>query len=68
MMIETIAMWVVCFALGLLIGYEIGNHAKHKAVEAPTPVLPDYDVNNPINANGRRGETVEICGAEWTRM
>ena len=65
---ELIAMSVLCMVLGLLIGYEIGNHAKHKAVEAPTPVLPDYDVNNPINANGRRGETVEICGAEWTRM
>lgn len=31
--------------------------------EAPTP---DFDVSNPIN--GRRGQTVEICGATWYRM
>ena len=33
--------------------------------EAPTP---DYDVNNPINGKGHRGEIVNVCGADMVRM
>lgn len=73
MMVETIAMWVVCFALGLLIGYEVG-HKKGEGCrvkgedndthdDAP---VPDFDVNNPIN--GRYAEAVEIDGHVFWRM
>lgn len=64
---EVAALSAVCLALGLVIGYEWGKHGT-KNHDAPVPVMPDYDVNNPINANGRRGEVVEMCGAKWTVM
>jgi hypothetical protein len=64
-MLEIGVLSAICMAIGLLIGYEIGAHKK---TDAPAPVLPDYDVNSPINARGRRGEKVMICGSEFTRM
>lgn len=61
------ALSAVCLALGLVIGYEWGKHgAKNR--DAPMPVMPDYDVDNPINAKWQRGQVVEICGAKWTVM
>lgn len=62
-MLETGALCGVCIAIGLVIGYEWGEH-KSKRREAPAPIIPDYDPNNPMNGHVKR-ETVYICGREW---
>ena len=58
------AVGFLMLAVGMVIGYEWASRKPEKA-EAP---VPDYDVNNPINARGHRGEVVEICGVPMTRM
>ena len=63
-MITTVIICLVCLALGMVFGYEWASKTPKKD-ESP---VPDYDVNNPINANGRRGEIVEICGKQFVRM
>ena len=55
----------VVYMLGMVIGFEWGQKYKRKQREAPTP---DYDVNNPINGKGHRGEIVNVCGADMVRM
>lgn len=61
----SVAIWVMYLALGLVIGYERGRKAERKKATSEPPI-PDYDANNPINS--RRGEVVNICGAEFVRM
>ena len=63
---ELAALCLVVFALGVVIGYEWGSRSG-KTQRADTPI-PDYDPENPINANGPRGEVVNICGSDWVRM
>ena len=58
----TLTFLVFTLLLGFWAGYSMGKGSKKKA---ETPV-PDYDANNPINS--RRGEVVNICGAEFVRM
>lgn len=53
--------------MGLVVGYEWGAKKATRKEQHDAPV-PDYDVNNPINARGHRGEVVEICGVPMTRM
>ena len=55
---------LLCVALGMVIGYEWASRTPVK----DTAPVPDYDVNNPINARGHRGEVVEICGKPFVRM
>lgn len=63
---EIVALSVVCLALGLVIGYEVGEKRSVKR-DAPAPVVQDYDPNNPINGQIKR-EKVVICGREWEIM
>lgn len=62
---ELILAMMIIFASGLVIGFEWGDKRKRKPVETP---IPDYDVNNPINGKGHRGEIVNVCGADMVRM
>lgn len=56
----------LCMVIGVIIGFEWGEH-KARKVEAPVPVVPDYDPDNPMNGKIKR-ETVVICGREWEIM
>ena len=58
----TLAFLVFTLLLGFWAGYSMGKGSKKK----PETPIPDYDANNPINS--RRGEVVNICGAEFVRM
>lgn len=60
------ALSALCMVIGAVIGYEWGEH-KARKVEAPVPVTPDYDPDNPMNGGIKR-ETVVICGREWEIM
>ena len=64
---EIAALSLVVLAVGLLIGYEWGKRHENRRHEC-LAALDDYDVLNPINANGHRGEVVNICGQDWVRM
>lgn len=64
---EIAALSAVVLAIGLVSGYEWGKKAEHKRHEC-LMMLDDYDPNNPINANGHRGEIVHVCGVDWVRM
>ena len=60
-----VIFFVLGIALGLLLGYSLGQWHEKKDNKAP---MPDYDVNNPINGGSRRGETVQICGHTFWRI
>ena len=62
---ELAVFGLICAAIGAAFGYVLKGEGKKAKVEAPAP---DYDVGNPINARGHRGEVVEICGAEFVRV
>ena len=64
---EIAALSAVVLAIGLVSGYEWGKKAENKRHEC-LMMLDDYDMSNPINANGHRGEIVNICGRDWVRM
>lgn len=62
---EMAALSLVCLAIGLVIGYAWGErHMERKKHDAPIPVMPDYDPENPMNGKTRR-QTVIMCGREW---
>ena len=53
-------------AIGMAIGYVIGRrNAECGMRNAESDILHDFNRNIP---NGRRGEIVNICGAEFVRM
>lgn len=59
---------VMCVVLGIMIGLFAARATVRKVnTEAPVPVDPGYDPNNPMNC-GRQRETVEICGHTWYKM
>lgn len=64
---EIAALSAVVLAIGLVSGYEWGRRNENKRHKA-LMMLDDYDLSNPINANGHRGEVVEICGMKFVRM
>lgn len=57
----------IVYILGMIVGFEWGQKYRHKQRNEEAPA-PDYDVSNPINCRGHRGEVVEICGKPFVRM
>lgn len=62
---EIAAISFVCLALGLLVGYEWGEKRGKRMRAAAVSMLPDYDVDNPIN-QGQYARTVVEDGVTWT--
>jgi len=59
-----------CLIIGMVIGAMMPRYEKREEREAPAPVELGYDPGMRINGGQepRRGETVEICGVQMTRM
>lgn len=57
------ALCFLCLVLGLVIGYEWADWRDRKK-QAPVPVIPEYDINNPMNGMVKRDRVI-ICGREW---
>ena len=62
---EIAAISFVSIALGLLVGYEWGERRGRKARVAAVSILPDYDMDNPIN-QGQYARTIVEDGVTWT--
>jgi len=62
---EIAAISFVSIALGLLVGYEWGERRGRKARMAAVSILPDYDMDNPIN-QGQYARTIVEDGVTWT--
>ena len=63
---DMIGLCAVCAVLGVTVGVYLCRWAlRWRQEDAP---VPDYDVNNPVNGGGRRGETVQICGHTFWRI
>jgi hypothetical protein len=61
-----LAMIILASALlGWIAG---GLYTEWRLDRHDTAPVPDYDVGNPINGRGQRGEAVEICGMTMYRM
>ena len=59
-MLEIFALSAACLLIGVILGFMIAE--RHEARKDVAP-LPDFDRNNPINAQARK----EIYqGVEWT--
>ena len=58
---------VISSALGIFLGVKLSEWIDRRKSRKEAPV-PDYDIANPINGRGHRGEIVEICGKQFMRM